>query len=187
MAGFPGESPLVIRNEMHHVWLVQRLEAPRDPNPFSFGGGYKNGGLSDAGMAMIRNIFSFDYMGAAEFEFGAVPQALHFLARQGHGEKNLVTGTVTFPEGNVYYICPKEYEVDVKGYIGVWARYPYGTKDGKGRTKESVRLYEALRKQKYCDTLGWLELDNGFFFTIDEDMFNKTKELFGCATDSSKQ
>ena len=71
-------------------WLIQRLERPRTfkvqgkavDNPFSFGGGYKNGGLTDEAMDLIRPIMSFDYMGAAEFEFGAVPETLSKIARQ---------------------------------------------------------------------------------------------------------
>lgn len=58
--------------ELKQTYLVQRLNRPTNgyDNPFSFGGGLKNGGLSEDAMKLLRPIFSFDYMGSAEFEFG---------------------------------------------------------------------------------------------------------------------
>ncbi len=57
---------------MRDSWLIQRLK-PAYPglvqlwvdNPFAFGGGLRNGGLSGEAMNLLRGIFSFDYMGAA--------------------------------------------------------------------------------------------------------------------------
>jgi hypothetical protein len=102
---------LVLQEKMKRTWLVQRLQKPAPmsikgkdiSNLFSFGGGFRNGGLTDEAMALLKNVFSFDYMGSAEFEWGAVPQALSFLATQ-----TLVSGTVAVKPGNiVYYLCPE--------------------------------------------------------------------------------
>src|ERR1700753_1566668 len=62
-------------------YLIQRLLAPHKKegllsalgDAFSFGGGYKNGGLTQEGFDLIKSIMRFDYMGAAEYEFGALP------------------------------------------------------------------------------------------------------------------
>jgi hypothetical protein len=78
-------------------WLIQRLQKPwkiaEDANPlfkamvagaagpFSFGGGYVNGGLSKEANKILGEIFQFDYMGSAEFEFGEVPKALGRIAK----------------------------------------------------------------------------------------------------------
>ena len=79
------ERKLELLKEMKRTYLIQRLEKPRTlkiagvelkDNPFSFGGGLRNGGLSKDATDLLRPLFSFDYMGAAEFEFGAVPEAL---------------------------------------------------------------------------------------------------------------
>ena len=65
---------------MKNVYYVQRLKKPTGAvNPFSFGGGLINGGLHPAAIEMLKNVFSFDYMGAAEFEWGAVPTAIKAL------------------------------------------------------------------------------------------------------------
>lgn len=68
-------------------FLIQRLVEPRKDanpiigsNPFVFGGGLKNGGLSDEATKLLDPLFGYDYMGSAEFEFGALPKAYQQLA-----------------------------------------------------------------------------------------------------------
>lgn len=46
------------------TYLAQRINLRTEPNPLKKG---------------IDEVFSFDYMGSAEFEFGALPQALDYL------------------------------------------------------------------------------------------------------------
>lgn len=172
---------LYFQKKMKLTYLIQRLCKPiGHPNPFAFGeAGLRNGGLSDEAMAQLKGIFSFDYMGAAEFEWGAVPAALKFIAEQASkrtplfSKKDCVTSGV---HSGVYYICPRPYEegvktiittllenersLDLKEYCGLAER----VKDPQGYKKENV---------------GWLELDNGFFFFTDVEMYEKTKLLFG--------
>lgn len=62
-------------------YLIQRIEPPITfINPFSFGGGLRNGGLLPEAMSLLKGIFSFDYMGSAEFEYGAIPNSLDHIA-----------------------------------------------------------------------------------------------------------
>jgi hypothetical protein len=163
-------------------------------NAFSFGGGYVNGGLTKEAMALLKNICSFDYMGAAEFEFGAVPAAFNVMA--GHAAKNeLVAGRVALKghtqqfnderdplpgtkvekEFSVYFLCHKDWIAEVGSRIHGFAANKYD------RTKERVCLYEALFPDHEwdLDNKGWLELDNGFIFTIDPAMFHKFADVFG--------
>lgn len=180
---------------MKNTWLVQRLEKPtKSINPFSFGGGYKNGGLSDKAMDIIRGIFSFDYMGAAEFEFGAVPEALTKIADKAD-KGQLEAYTMTIPlrhvqkhwsdkspgnpegEGTVYILCDINDVQEIMGRIRQWAAEDF-------TMKMPTNLPRALRPQSEYDTrtVGWLELDNGFFFFTDEEMWKKTCDLFGVKT-----
>lgn len=179
---------------MRRSWLVQRLNAPRgSDSPFSFGGGLHNGGINADAMNLIRQIWSFDYMGAAEFEFGAVPEALQRIADTKlrhlgtHSFALRVPKDVAKPwseetapeahERTVYVIGRKDWHEEIERRVRGWAK-----RDGNDdfRTKESVMLDSALRPGRYTpDVLGWLELNNGFMFFIDEDMFTKTASLFG--------
>lgn len=179
---------------MHRSWLIQRLEKPRNwgttpfvDNPFSFGGGMKNGGLSDEAMGLIRDIWSFDYMGAAEFEFGAVPKALQTIAAAdltafaiaiplAEVPANWRDKTKEKPEGVcfIYVLCPQEWQDEVEQRIRELAAENY-------RLKERTGLAAALRPVEDYDRekCGWLELDNGFLFFTDKEMWEKTCALFG--------
>ena len=186
---------------MEKSWLIQRLQKPHTggllggrikDNPFSFGGGLKNGGLSDGAMDLIRSIWSFDYMGAAEYEWGAVPQALQEIAKAA--DAGLLTtfvlsvplgevppswrdksATVPDGEGTIYVLCHLDHEKEVRNRINGWAR-------GKGPdVRDSPQLTASLRPYDEWDgdKAGWLELDNGFLFFTDEEMWLKTCDLFG--------
>lgn len=186
--------------ELERSWLVQRLHKPPRTtsvlgvdNPFAFGGGYKNGGLSDEAMGLLRGIFSFDYMGAAEFEFGAVPEALQAIAKSAKRltafsfpitlakvAPNWRDKEATAPEGIavIYVLCPGEWADDVQHRIEAWAGEDYNRE-----LKEPLHLGSTLRPFNEWDgrTVGWLELNNGFMFFTDRDMWAKTAALFGVA------
>ena len=162
---------LELKEEVTEPYLIQRLKSPvARHNPFSFGGGLKNGGLSDDAMSLISTIFSFDYMGSAEFEFGAVPTALQFIADQV-SQGNIVWGTTN----GVFYLCPLQYEDGVKDIISQLL-----IDEHKFGLKERCGLMDSIQGQNgYSAGKGWLELKNGYMFFIDEKMFNETKILFG--------
>ena len=46
---------------------------------FAFGGGLRNGGLPDEWRGSLAEFVDCDYMGAAEYEFGALPDAIRRL------------------------------------------------------------------------------------------------------------
>ena len=182
---------------MKSSWLVQRLKKPYGrSNPFSFGGGLRNGGLSEEAMELLNGVFSFDYMGAAEFEFGAVPKALQLIAKESD---QYLTTTLSFPlskvekgwrdksteaptgEALVYVICRKGDVQEVHNRIKGWAFKPY---DKANQLKEITMLSQTLRPDSEWspEVAGWLELDNGFFFFLDKEMWEKTADLFGMET-----
>ena len=171
---------LSLQKEMKRTYLIQRLCKPIGrPSLFSFGGGLKNGGLSDEAMSQLKGIFSFDYMGAAEFEWGAVPAALTFIAEQAQKRMSFVPMKFCMTSGEhsgVYYICPKPYEAYVKTIITTLLE-----DESSLRLKEYCGLAERVKDpQGYKkENVGWLELNNGFFFFTDSEMFENTKKLFG--------
>lgn len=173
---------LVLKQKMDRTWLIQRLLAPRQAaNPFAFGGGLVNGGLSSDAVNLLKGIFSFDYMGSSEFEWGAVPAALSFLAEQS-SRGNIVCGEID----SVYYLCPANYEEEVKDII----QKLKNSESKLFRLKEYCGLAEHFNygdKNSFRNTLGWLELDNGFMFFVDEEMFENTKKLFGISSEEKKE
>ena len=105
---------------MDRSWLVQRLKKPRpgqglDSGPFAFGGGLVNGGLREEALELFKDLWRFDYMGAAEFEFGEVPRALQRMAKS---ERLVATS----------------FEVDVNDVQPHWEELPRGAR-GDNRNK----------------------------------------------------
>lgn len=187
----------------HDTYLVQRLEKPRGygklglmDNPFSFGGGLRDGGLNPEAMNLLRPIFGFDYMGAAEYEFGALPKALKALA-----EGELAFGSLEFREEDVvecrkvskkreplplhyytvYYLCPKRYQKEVVKRIYEDAKGKLDIKNGYKQFSQTLRMDEERWPD---DTIGWFELDNGFFYFVDKEAAEKTAALFGVVVQS---
>jgi hypothetical protein len=180
---------------MKSSYLIQRLLRPFKTenkftelaNAFSFGGGYKNGGLSDEAMVLLKDIFRFDYMGAAEFEWGAVPKSLSFLFENAQ-KGDVVAARIPVPYkykawdekiekrgiSPVWYICHKDHELEVINRINNFAV-------GKGEhTKERVKLDSAMGGDQYSkDNIGWLEIDNHYMFFTDQEAFNKMIQLLG--------
>lgn len=198
---------------MEKSWLIQRLEKPHEfmlgrsgfkDNPFSFGGGYKNGGLSDDAMNLLRECFAFDYMGAAEYEFGDVPKALNAIAQLAD-KKKLVAASFaialkdvadtsysrfrkkgdikpTPPEGvaTIYILCREGDEEEIEGRIRGWAGESY-ERDIRDTTHLARVLRPPVPDEFPMRVAGWLELNNPFMFFTDDEMWGKTCNLFAVA------
>lgn len=152
---------------MREPYLVQRLNAPRLATPFDFGGGLLNGGINKEAMDIINKVLSFDYMGSAEFEWGAVPAALSALNNKG-----AISFVITCKETPVYIICLPKDKDDVEN----WVKKASVSKHG--HLKEHLGFEGALNKEKYCRSLGWLKIEHHdkcyepFMFFIDKTMFD---------------
>ena len=155
---------------MEKTHLIQRLKKPTErTSPFSFGGGLRNGGIPKGGMGLLSKICSFDHMGVAEFEYGAVPEALDKIWDYSN-ENHATKGLVHLPK-DVHYICEKGTQKYVEDII---------QKLYKNETKLYLKEPTFLRGsiQGKMDIKGWLELDNAFMFFIDNEMYKKTLDLF---------
>ena len=132
---------------------------------FSFGGGLKNGGLSNDAMNLIRNICRFDYMGAAEYEFGAVPESLSYIAQNAEYYMEMVFDVYG---SDVYVFARTEDLADMLVVL-------QGLADGEIRPK---CYYNSDKNIFSGDTIGGLELDNHFFFFNNENSFKNMVSLF---------
>jgi len=94
--------------EGYRGWLLQVLTRPPEKEwdkkvdrVFSFGGG--GSGLSKEAWDIIHELFGFEYMGSAEYEFGAPAKALEAIVNLSK-DKKLIRGSIV--------IDAKEIEVD---------------------------------------------------------------------------
>jgi hypothetical protein len=176
--------------------LIQRLQKPYEPikdtdnplikalkaNPFAFGGGYKNGGFDEKSYELINQVFRFDYMGSAEFEFGAVPKAMQFILEN---KKQYISKSFNVswkyqswykeePEisgkSPVYVICKPDDLDEIKIRIKTWA-------NGCNKHLKEITLMCPSLASK-AEIKGWIDIDNKFFFFIDKEMFEQTVQLF---------
>jgi hypothetical protein len=192
-------------------WLLQILKAPPPPNPskmdkiaetFAFGGG--GSGLTPEARELIYSLFSFDYMGAAEYEFGQFPKALKLIAddakkliayeinvnaedikgndwkrsrRKGSPKK----GDEAVPpikDITCYIICRREESEEVERILRTLA-------SNQQDCKASPRAYAFFDPLDSFDEThkGWIDVSDppgGFFIMKDREMWSKTfKALTG--------
>ena len=105
-------------------------------------------------------------MGAAEFEWGIIPQTLSEICK------------------NQKYYKVQSYIIGGKSvhiYAPPWRELPELLKNlysGEQRTKEWTGFRESLSGEKSGKKIiGWLELDNNFFFFKEKDAFDKLVDL----------
>ena len=178
---------------MNNPYLIQRLKKPFEietnltkfANAFSFGGGLKNGGLGEEAFNLIKKIWRYDYMGSAEFEWGAVPKSLSRIYSNRldytSGEKIVKAYATDYrgakwkpisKESTVFYICKKADKEQVVDCLAKLA-----TDKNFYRTKEAVCLNTSVCGMT-SDIVGWHDLDNDFLFFTDNQMYEQTKSLF---------
>jgi hypothetical protein len=183
---------------MKNTRYIQRLKAPQEGflgkgNPFAFGGGIPHGGLTDEAYAAISQIFSFDYMGSAEFEHGAVAQSIGRIASYCREEKTLSiikkrdpyykTGSIDLKGKHVYYLCNVFCEEDVKRFL---TNLPKGGEEERNLKEYSYFKENLEGKDVGKNVVGWLELDNDFMFFTDQNMYAKTLQLFDVKKENGK-
>lgn len=180
---------------LKHSFLIQRLkkvfpgDKPSLINKLDIGG--SSTGLSKEALDMFSSIFRFDYMGSAEYELGAVPKALQQILNniKSYITKEIIIDYIYKDYRNkdeikgkhsIWVICPKNEIENVCDVIkhhattnDYYAKLPY-------QTKEAVKLSYSLAFPDTCvSCCGWLELNNGYMFFSDKEMFENTCKLFG--------
>lgn len=189
--------------EWREPWLIQRLNKPfgdaRDLGSriFAFGCGLRDGGVSPEAMKLLQEIFTFDYMGSAEFEFGEIPRTFQSmaisLADLSTASFEIDMGDVSFEDWEErHFLKPKK---GVKKTVYLLAKADHLEPAEKfirtligeeqyRRFKEAPMFRTALLEPKDQKDAwsrrfqGWLDLNNKLFFFTSKDMFEKTRDLF---------
>lgn len=163
----------------HSSYLIQRLKKPyigevKTPLKALCKFGLAATGFNKELSEALSSICRWDYMGSAEYEFGAIPRTLRAMAslklttivesinytyRDYRNNKD-ITGILP-----IYIIAQKEDLQEVTNRIKTLAI-------GELRCKERPNFDESLAEYEYSkDIYGWLELNNGYMFFKDEVMY----------------
>jgi len=156
------------------TWLVQRYSPGAGfINPF----GDMNGQIgNEVAQKLIADVVSPDYMGAAEYEWGAYPECLakmyeHKLLVEEYDGFNIpiyiVAANMDFAKVCIHYLY-NETEL-INSYSD--NTYNEVSKADYGSFKKTV-----LGKSRQ-DTIGWLSLKGHYAWFIDEDIAKTFKQL----------
>jgi hypothetical protein len=166
-------------------------------NPFSFGGG--GSGFAKEVAEQLKDVCSWDYMGAAEYEFGSAAEALNrMILAKGKLKAGAFKVSYKYDrpiwmstpaklfegEGKVFFLCPKKEVKEIQERISKWAiDYEYGD------TRDRVKLDEALADagSDYSQCCGWFDIENDFMFFTDEKMWREFCDGFSVKVPSKKQ
>ncbi len=184
--------------------LIQRLKGPR---PYAneegikphhvFGGGLL--GLSKDAWSVLDPICTIDYMGAAEYEFGTLPQCLNTLAQYAQEQKLRSFAFVVGPherELNWSRKYPKKGQAFPPAkYVGIYGiAVDYMLEEVQDRVRlllsdsnsfhvkrgtDFTRALDPLSEYEAREpTLGWFELNNHFLIFQDRTMWENFCALF---------
>lgn len=118
----------------------------------------------------LNNILSFDYMGSAEFEFGALPKSLKRI-RENIGEYSYFE--IQLDRYKIIVFCNKNLFADVKYEIVEIVL-------NKRNLKESCDLKYLFVKDLFCKCYNdfWWDIDNDFmFFKYNPTFLEKFKNV----------
>jgi hypothetical protein len=167
-----------------------------DPNPHAFVGGLVNGGFTDEAMREISKVLRFDYMRSAGFEWGAVAKTFkRIVERREEYTRDMLTlhksnikldsldsrrYEVKKNVHNIFIFCHRHHNAEVKKRISMMAWGDSLPLDQKTHLPRSLADCKKPNHGKLFDIVGWMELENGFFFFSEEEMWNRVcGDLFG--------
>lgn len=116
----------------------------------------------------IDGILSFDYMGSAEFEFGALPKS---LKRIRAAINNYTVDRIMINDNPVNIFC-KEYDLkEVVDFLGVISKKEHPM------MKEQPRFYQYINSIKskfsFMEVDHWWDIENDFMFWRDGKEFDE--------------
>ena len=139
------------------VWLVQRAEIPKP--------------LADPDTSTLTNSLKLDYMGSAEFEFGALPNSLRSL-RSAHEQGKMVIRLVHgIKEGDHPLRVLSLFNDDAfNDYVKELKKLRYEDP----RTKETTRFqHNYSQKWGSFNTDFWWDIDNDTMWSFNKNYMNR--------------
>jgi hypothetical protein len=144
----------------HDFYLIQRLQVRPTPRPDDGFDGY----------------FSLDYMGSAEFEFGAVGDSLRRI--RGAGAATVVRSALKLDDTDrmAYFVGPQQGMDEKIVDLQRWLRDP------RRRSKERSYFPEHFTytaSDYMVETAAWWSLDDDVLWTLDEHIAVDLITAFG--------
>ena len=157
-----------------NLWLVQRCSMPKEfINPF----GNNITELKDgAAQKALSKVISTDYMGAAEYEWGAFPERLAKFWELG-SENDLGYHSVFLPQtfafDRLYVVCHWEKITEVQEALIELVKKSvkkddYWSEVSKGDHASFRRVL--LQEDDGYDTKGWISMKHNIAWFVDEEM-----------------
>ncbi len=181
--------------------LIQRLEKPYTTS-LNINEGML--GFKESFLKTIKQIMSFDYMGSSEFEFGAVPRAFDaYIAEIKKG--NIQTKTINLEllpprfapfetrdklppskSAEIYIIAPTSLMNKVVQFLEELALEEPRLKE-VSNFADSIYAEDIIKLSAYASgerTVGWFDIQYGYFFFRDKEMFENMKIASGLETNA---
>jgi len=195
--------PFDANKDPARTMFVQRMKRPlppvklagheMPPDLFSFGGGLVHGGFTKEAAAAIHQLWTWDYMGASEFEHGAVVLALgHLVDRAKRHELVALQIPVNYSDlpkpcrwraeappphevADVQIICPNA----PAGHADKVVNAVRAMFRGQQRLSERLEAEDCLWFANERAVCGWLALDPPFLFFADQIMWESARQALG--------
>lgn len=143
-------------------YLVQRLELRKTPAASATG---------------FDKYFALDYMGASEFEWGAVPKALKAM-RAKPVSSQLLPVTINGRTRDVYLVTHDGNHLDAAKGLHTWGEGAAHGRPFYGKEASHFDYQFAGIEYPYDDTTAWWSLEDDVAFALDEENANALVAAF---------
>lgn len=130
-------------------------------------------------VAGLDSLMNYDYMGSAEFEFGALPYSLTRIC-QGWDKYVITCTAIKDKAGDMLWVACRENQLDdILVAVKHFSENQYG---GKLRTKEFVGIWDHINRKNdksyklensWCRADFWWDVDNDWMVCFGKDHITK--------------
>lgn len=126
-------------------------------------------------------LFRCEYMGSAEFEYGAIPESLARIRKVG------ATTTQVEVDGRTVYLVHKAGDATVGEDLIEWLTEP--TRTGWLNSKDATYFDEILagHRSEYVHTIAWWDVATDVLFTHDPEVAGRLMEAVAARPVSSRK
>ena len=116
----------------------------------------------------LSEAVDLDYMGAAEFEFGALPKSLRFLQANSDRVQKTVLKSVMSGELPLKVVHAMDAET-----FKQYEPHLVAMRNSKLRLKEASRFDHNYPKSKYSNADFWWDIENHVMWSFDKEFMNR--------------